>query len=71
MAGFELITYGRFWVTAEALATWRQEYNCERPHSSLGYRTPQEFKLALEGSRAVARLPSPTTTIQTNEKLQL
>ena len=53
------------------LATWRQEYNCERPHSSLDYRTPQEFKLALAGSRAMARLPAPTTTIQTNEKLQL
>lgn len=33
------------------LASWRQEYNCERPHSSLDYRTPMEFKLALEGSR--------------------
>ena len=22
---------------------WRQEYNYERPHSSLGYRTPREF----------------------------
>ena len=22
------------------LARWRQEYNCERPHSSLDYRTP-------------------------------
>jgi putative transposase len=28
------------------LAGWRQEYNCERPHSSLGYRTPEEFRLA-------------------------
>jgi putative transposase len=26
------------------LATWRQEYNCERPHSSLDYRTPEEFR---------------------------
>lgn len=26
------------------LATWREEYNCERPHSSLDYRTPQEFR---------------------------
>ena len=26
------------------LATWRQEYNCERPHSSLAYRTPEEFR---------------------------
>jgi len=26
------------------LANWRQEYNCERPHSALGYRTPEEFR---------------------------
>ena len=25
------------------LDSWRQEYNCERPHSSLAYRTPAEF----------------------------
>lgn len=25
------------------IANWRQEYNGERPHSSLGYRTPNEF----------------------------
>lgn len=22
---------------------WRQEYNSHRPHSSLGYKTPEEF----------------------------
>lgn len=26
------------------LALWREDYNCERPHSSLDYRTPQEFR---------------------------
>ena len=26
------------------LANWRREYNCERPHSSLDYRTPEEFR---------------------------
>ena len=26
------------------LASWRREYNCERPHSSLDYRTPEEFR---------------------------
>jgi putative transposase len=31
------------------LAAWRQEYNCERPHSSLGYRTPDEFRRATTG----------------------
>jgi putative transposase len=53
------------------LAAWRQEYNGERPHSSLDDRTPMEFILALEGSRAMARLPSPTTTILPINNLQL
>ena len=26
------------------IETWRQHYNEVRPHSSLGYRTPAEFK---------------------------
>lgn len=29
------------------LDNWRQEYNCERPHSSLAYRTPAEFSRTL------------------------
>jgi transposase InsO family protein len=29
------------------LEAWRQEYNCERPHSSLDYRTPWEFSIML------------------------
>jgi len=29
------------------LDNYRQEYNCERPHSSLAYRTPAEFRSAL------------------------
>jgi hypothetical protein len=37
----------------------------------MDYRTPVEFKLALEASRAMARLASPTTTIKPTEKLQL
>jgi hypothetical protein len=28
------------------IAAWRIEYNEERPHSSLGYRTPKEFAAA-------------------------
>jgi putative transposase len=27
----------------EKIARWREEYNEERPHSSLGYRTPSEY----------------------------
>jgi putative transposase len=29
---------------AVILETWRRQYNTQRPHSSLGYRTPQEFR---------------------------
>jgi putative transposase len=32
------------------IANWRQEYNGERPHSSLGYRTPNEFAEQLKSS---------------------
>jgi transposase InsO family protein len=49
------------------LAAWREEYNYERPHSSLDYRTPQEFKLALEGREAMAlllRQPQPSTQLR-------
>jgi putative transposase len=28
------------------IEAWREEYNRERPHSSLGYRTPEEFARA-------------------------
>ena len=34
----------------EKVSRWRQEYNGERPHSSLGYRTPNEFADALRSS---------------------
>jgi len=27
---------------------WRQDYNAERPHSALGSRSPQEFRLGLD-----------------------
>jgi putative transposase len=36
------------------IAAWREEYNQERPHSSLGYVAPAEF------ARRIAALQSPT-----------
>jgi putative transposase len=32
------------------IRAWRDEYNDERPHSSLGYRTPNEFAAILKSS---------------------
>lgn len=47
---------------------FRKEYNAERPHSSLGYRTPREFaeiarRVAEEGS-APLRPPLPLVPVQ-------
>jgi len=33
------------------IVAWRDEYNRERPHSSLGYRTPEEFARAAGGGK--------------------
>ncbi len=33
---------------------WRKFYNTERPHSSLGYLTPLEFKSKLENNKKLA-----------------
>jgi putative transposase len=35
--------FGNLYEAREKIAAWRKEYNEERPHSSLGYRTPAEF----------------------------
>jgi putative transposase len=44
------------------VAAWRREYNEERPHSSLGYRTPKEFATSMKaaeiGSALLAAPPS-------------
>ena len=44
---------------AQALGDlWKEEYNTQRPHSSLGYRTPAEF--AATCARYVPSDPEPT-----------
>ena len=35
--------FWNLWDARKKIAAWREEYNNERPHSSLGYRTPSEF----------------------------
>jgi putative transposase len=31
------------WAIERKIAVWQRAYNCTRPHSALGYRTPNEF----------------------------
>ena len=52
------------------IAAWRKEYNEERTHSSLGYRTPKEFAAqaassyrAELGQEASSAGPLPQTPI--------
>ena len=50
------------------IAAWRKEYNEERPHSSLGYKTPKEFaeaqaasfSMAERGARDSDAIPCPS-----------
>jgi putative transposase len=37
------------------ISLWRKEYNEERPHSSLGYRTPAEFARAMGGAKGCGK----------------
>ena len=38
-------------------ASWRQEYDHERPHSSLGYQTPAAFARSCPDARALGLRP--------------
>src|SRR5258706_4202205 len=56
----ECLNLHQFYSVAEScvrLSTFRHHYNQERPHSSLGYLTPQAFKAAL--FEAQAKQPDP------------
>ncbi len=54
-------------VVRRTLDNYRQEYNCERSHSSLAYKTPAEFRRALgygdvESKKRFHISTAPTTT---------
>jgi len=63
------------------IAAWRKEYNEQRPHSSLGYQTPQEFAaaqsagldMAERGARNSNAVPCPSRSpipAQTGERVE-
>ena len=43
--------FGNLFEARGKIAAWRREYNEERPHSSLGYRTPEEFACEMSGEK--------------------
>jgi len=48
------------WDARRKIARWRIEYNRQRPHSALGYRTPEEF--ARDWAQAASPSESGNTT---------
>lgn len=53
-------------IEARALASyWRRNYNHQRPHSSLGYRTPAEYAATLQ--QAPLRAPPYATPAAANQ----
>jgi putative transposase len=43
------------------IAAWRREYNEERPHSGLGYRTPKEFAREVGGQKGCGKAAARKT----------
>jgi putative transposase len=47
--------FGNLFEARRKIVAWRSEYNQERPHSSLGYRTPEEFARELGGEKGCGK----------------
>ena len=61
--------FGSLWEARIVIEQWHHDYNAERPHSSLGYRTPEEFAGRTNGCsrlRSGFALPPSRTAEQNN-----
>jgi len=47
--------FGNLFEARGKIEVWRREYNEERPHSSLGYRTPEEFAREVGGEKGCGK----------------
>jgi putative transposase len=47
--------FGNLFEARGKIEAWRREYNEERPHSSLGYRTPEEFAREAGGEKGCGK----------------
>lgn len=41
------------------IEAWRQEYNCNRPHSALGWQRPETYRAAHQPANLTGPLPYP------------
>jgi putative transposase len=58
--------FRNLWQARARIAAWRKEYNSERPHSSLGYQTPEAFRNACAPSLRDAEMPQILAARQGN-----
>lgn len=49
--------FRNLWQARARIDAWRREYNSERPHSSLGYQTPEAFRNACAPSLRNLEMP--------------
>ena len=54
----------------QIIEAWRIDYNSSRPHSALGYATPQEFAASHQGHAPGEMTNSPTTGTISNQDSQ-
>jgi len=54
--------FGRLLEARVVIEQWRCEYNQNRPHSSLGYQTPEEFAARCLASVGASPLPAPDSS---------
>lgn len=48
----------------QLIEAWRQHYNCERPHSSLGYQTPEAFAATSDFSPPPERVAPEAASVK-------
>ena len=60
--------YGSLLEAKVLVEQWRIEYNSKRPHSSLGYKTPEEFAARYSQSPLRATPSAPTDCIVINQQ---
>ena len=61
--------FGNLFEARRKIGAWREEYNEERPHSSLGYRTPAEFAAAYAATAFATASAITAVARQTPEPL--
>ena len=61
--------FRNLWEAREKVEAWRREYNQTRPHSSLGYQTPEAF--AAGAAAPPASPPTLAGILKTEENASL